>query len=150
MNDSSSDFIWIDKTKLDDIHQLQQGHNDAYLTPFSGRKFENAGNDCYVNATMNLLLSSNEIRRGLLSSQCECGLCAFLRKVIRDPDIIQKPGEIKTHAGRYKHCFNGGQQQDVQELLIELVEHCNNLKLICSYDTIQNRVCSNCSYATTG
>ena len=150
MNDFSSDFISMEKTRLEDIHQLQQGHNDAYLAPFSGRKFENVGNDCYVNATMNLLLSSNEIRRGILSSQCDCGLCAFLRKVIADSNILHKPGEIKTHAGRYKHRFNGRQQQDAQELLIELVEHCNNLKLVCSYDTIQNRICSNCSYATTG
>merc|ERR1712020_367319 len=52
------------------------------LPPFSGQKFENKINDCYVNAPLNLLLSSNEIRKGILESVCHCGLCKYLRKVI--------------------------------------------------------------------
>ena len=118
------------------INESHQGQDHVDLPPFTGRKFENKRNDCYINATMNLLLSSNKIREGVMDSICKCPLCDFLLKVINDSTKAHKPGEVKSWASRFKPYFGGREQQDAEELLLELIKYCKNLKKATAFDTV--------------
>ena len=81
---------------------------------------------------------------------CKCPLCDFLLKVINDSTKAHLPGEVKSWASRFKPYFGGREQQDAEELLLELIKYCKNLKQVCSFDTVDMRVCTNCNNATTG
>lgn len=127
-------------------------NGEAILPPYSGRKFKNQRNDCYINATMNLLLSSNAIREGVIESFCHCPLCKYLLKVINDPSYGTKHGasEVKSWASSFKPIFGGTNQQDAEEFLHLLVKECENLQGITGFDTAQWRICNteNCNEVT--
>ena len=92
-----------------------------------------------LNATMNLLLSSNEIRKNVMNAICQCTLCKFLHKVINDPINPHVPEDIKTWAGRFKSYFKGQDQQDVELFLATTPRNFDRKSLETSLTTISTR-----------
>ena len=67
---------------------------------FFGRKFVNIMNDCYINSIVNLILSSEAIREGVIGKLCDCTLCQHLFNFLNDSNKSHNARSLKILLAR--------------------------------------------------
>ena len=110
---------------------------------FLGRKFVNIKNDCYINSIVNLILSSEAVREGVISKVCTCTLCQHLFEFVSNTNKSHNARLLKTYLARLNPATFGegnlNKQQDVEESLITLIGNCANLKHLTKFGTFKER-----------
>ena len=97
------------------------------MAEFLGRQFINHSTDCYCNSCINGLLASKRICQAITAQHCT--ICKFLVR-IRDSDpaaAAQESTELREWAAVRNSEFRYGRQNDPQEFLQFLIEHCTIL-----------------------
>ena len=114
---------------------------------FLGRKFKNPANDCYVNSVVNLVLSSEAVRQGVIDEVCQCTLCEKLRVFLNDASKSHNARALKMWVANFNPAIFGGdnlnRQQDAEEFLSYLITNCRNLNEKTTFETVKLRKCNN-------
>ena len=102
------------------FHGTHQNNHSS----FKGISFQNISrqNICYINATLNLLLSSFTLRSSLPTSICDCSLCLFLKDFINQPSLSHYTRILRTWISQFFEQFDNTLKQDAQEFFVSLIQ----------------------------
>ena len=90
------------------VEPSDYGYYQEIVTPFIGRRFHNNRNDCYVNSVMNFIMSSEELRKGIIENLCQCTLCNNLRIFLGDSRTVHLTDSVKNLGARLNPLVFGG------------------------------------------
>ena len=110
---------------------------------FSGIRFDNPGNQCFANGSINTLLSSEQISSAVNSSPCFC--CDFLHGMKNATrGGIHSSYPLKTWVASFNEDFDNCMQHDPSEFIQNLINRCNVLAEATKGEIITSLKCLEC------
>ena len=99
---------------------------------FNGIQFKNPKYDCYINAALNCLFSSNYLRNKIINADTDNDHVKTLQRIIQGEGVQHIQKELKG----INDFFGNDAQHDSQEFLLQLIDIINDnvSDFSCNYD----------------
>ena len=140
----TSEKVDFNKKRMRDSEPGSNHADQTNLASFTGRKFQNGINICYINSVLNALLALDSYREKISEGSCHCDLCEFLANGSNVFAI-----DLRIRASQFNLTFNvHGRQEDAGEFLAVLIDKCSNLSNLAHFNTHEKRICTVCGKVT--